>query len=795
MSDSDRVADATHIPTPDLPGADAPPVSRWPADLDPEHREYLSKRAVLPDIARERGYASLKAGRRSANLDGTYSTMLGLGPHGGLLIPLRGILDPDGDDRAIRLPDGVADAKFRSPDGSHPVLATHPRTIDGVKDAGQPLIVAEGVTRVDALAGYGIPAVGIAGAYNWRGGKSPVALPDWDAIPLKGRSIDIALDGDITTNANIAKAAGRLAAYLTGRGAAAVRVLALPDKLGLDDWIAREQPADADALLDGLQRYWRPAGVIAAVPVTAATVTGDDPPADWYRVGEYLGETWLPGFEYDPSLHTWWMRDEAGRWDIVPSTSPAVLDTLMRDRHRIAADLDENVSREAADRWARAGATSGGYYRLPAMVGGMRSGAEKTRLPVPWHCIPLENGVLDLTTRILTPHDETDYRVTAVAGGAWDPDANPAVAEAVVSARLHAAIPDGDRQDALLWAMAAALGGMAGGHLRGSLIFLTGSEGAGKGNTIRYFSAAFGDLAMPGGNALSTRDGLNAGLAQVITRRARLLTVSEPPRRLPMDRILSVTGRDPIDARAPHKPLVSEELHTAVVLAAVNVPAATMDSGARRRLLALSYDGRAADRAIKPTDEITDGERAALLTVLIHRAMRLHAGETPDALVQESEDSRRARIEADPCAEFVEELTAADHGQPLSALLGRLHREHPETEKSVPSTRVLSRKLGTLSQGRLKTERRQVDGVQQTLLVHPDAAPPMPVSAPADDPELQLQMRNTENGSRTENLKTGVLSATEGLSATDREPCGKPDCLSRFGKCQRFEPCPHAPSH
>ena len=146
------------------------PLTDWPAELDPDHIAYLTARAVTPAVARARGYASLKAGRRSASLDGSYSTMLGLGPHGGLLIPLRGILAPDGEDRQIRLPDGAGDKKFLTPAGQSPVLVTHPATVAAVtEDADSPLIVAEGVTRVDALAAYGIPAVGILGCYGWRG--------------------------------------------------------------------------------------------------------------------------------------------------------------------------------------------------------------------------------------------------------------------------------------------------------------------------------------------------------------------------------------------------------------------------------------------------------------------------------------------------------------------------------------------------------------------------------------------------------------------------------------------------
>ena len=116
----------------------------------------------------------------------------------------------------------------------------------------------EGVTRVDAAAGYDVPAVGILGAWGWRG-KNEVggltALPDFAELAVKGGRFIIGLDGDLTTKREVAQSAFMLKSYLVGRGADKVHILALPNGEGLDDWIARERFEGQEALLKAIKDY------------------------------------------------------------------------------------------------------------------------------------------------------------------------------------------------------------------------------------------------------------------------------------------------------------------------------------------------------------------------------------------------------------------------------------------------------------------------------------------------------------------------------------------------------------
>jgi len=283
----------------------------WPAGLLPEHVAYLAARGVTPAVAKARGYISLRAGRARKQPESEtgampFSNPLKLGMAGGLGIPLHPLLSPDADAWQIRVPDdAVTDKqrKFRTPAGQKNCLVTHPATLAGVTAEAQPLWIPEGVTRVDALARYDYPAAGITGCWNWRTKSGP--LPDFEVLPIDGRSVIIAMDGDLQTNAKVYRAAARLSAYLEAKGAT-VFVLVLPNGQGLDDFLAHHQPVDraaADALLQPLltpmDQVTAPKGAARQAiyhgdemamtdrmqDLLAAHVSEQPPESRWYRTG------------------------------------------------------------------------------------------------------------------------------------------------------------------------------------------------------------------------------------------------------------------------------------------------------------------------------------------------------------------------------------------------------------------------------------------------------------------------------------------------------------------------------
>ena len=251
-----------------------PSPPEYPPSYSPELRDYLKARAVPADVARARGYKDLLKGKPGKSSDDqNFAVTYGFPQaRGGFLIPLHPLSDGEPKYQLRHLPhDTGAPQRFRTPAGQANCLATSPLTRAELGKGKEAIVIAEGVTRVDALAGYGVPAVGILGAWNWRGRNDlggVTALPDWDEMAIKGNRFVLAFDGDILTNSAVANAARRLKRFLLGRGADMVRVLAVPDGLGLDDWIARERFADKVSLITTLHAHAPGGGVEEAILAT-----------------------------------------------------------------------------------------------------------------------------------------------------------------------------------------------------------------------------------------------------------------------------------------------------------------------------------------------------------------------------------------------------------------------------------------------------------------------------------------------------------------------------------------------
>ena len=256
--------------------------SLWPADLRPEHRDYLWQRGVTPEVARARGYRSVRSGG-GRNVDESYAAAYsGLPRRSGLLMPLHPLLG--GDQRYQLRPDEPRlnsdhkPVKFESQAGFGNVLATSPLTASMLQRETQTIIIAEGITRVDALAAYGIPAVAIPGCYAWRD-KNGV-LPDFEALRLSGNAFILAFDGDASSNPSVNAALARLARYLRARGAK-VGLLEVPDdeegrQRGLDDWLAQERFPDSAAVMRELQQH-------SVDSIDYDPLQGEDSPATRYR--------------------------------------------------------------------------------------------------------------------------------------------------------------------------------------------------------------------------------------------------------------------------------------------------------------------------------------------------------------------------------------------------------------------------------------------------------------------------------------------------------------------------------
>src|SRR5262245_31183682 len=97
-----------------------------------------------------------------------------------------------------------------------------------VDDPSIPLWLIEGEKKALAGVQLGLAAIGILGVEGWHLAGQMTLHPDFDAIPLRGRRVELAIDGDVHHNPNVRRAAARLAHALRMRGAQP-RLVMLPD--------------------------------------------------------------------------------------------------------------------------------------------------------------------------------------------------------------------------------------------------------------------------------------------------------------------------------------------------------------------------------------------------------------------------------------------------------------------------------------------------------------------------------------------------------------------------------------
>src|ERR687885_2575097 len=88
------------------------------------------------------------------------------------------------------------------------VLGVHPGMLDEVRYGTGPLWAAEGITRMVALARFGIPAVAFPGCWGWMSHGEP--LKCWRYVHLRGRLVLVSFDADYRTNEHVHNAMQKL---------------------------------------------------------------------------------------------------------------------------------------------------------------------------------------------------------------------------------------------------------------------------------------------------------------------------------------------------------------------------------------------------------------------------------------------------------------------------------------------------------------------------------------------------------------------------------------------------------
>jgi hypothetical protein len=120
--------------------------------------------------------------------------------------------------------------KYLQPRGSGPRLYFIACCLREVLEGDAPLWVVEGEKKSAAVALLGLPAIGICGVEGWHIAGERRLLPDFDAIRLQDRIVEVVPDGDFEMNSHVRRAMHRFGDALAARGARPRAVL-LPREL------------------------------------------------------------------------------------------------------------------------------------------------------------------------------------------------------------------------------------------------------------------------------------------------------------------------------------------------------------------------------------------------------------------------------------------------------------------------------------------------------------------------------------------------------------------------------------
>ena len=566
------------------------------------HAHQLRASAIADDVARERGYRSISRPTPGDQRPRDELRRLGMpawvrdddARFPGLLIPQ---YRATGEQISFQYrPDNpVKDTKtgkirkYAAPAGRASVIDVHPRSRNAIVDPTIPLWITEGVKKADALTSAGYCAVALSGVWNWRSNLG--TLGDWEDIALRGRHAIIVYDADARDNPHIGRAMDRLGRWLKSKGAAQVTYVIPPGVngtfyKGVDDFLAHGGTID-----------WLWQGGASDTPPVQPKLTAADriDPEGW--MVEQLAEDALDGsWLWCPDLG--WLRYEAreGRWKVLRDKGVAIAEVTRRWLQVKYADAVAVLNAAASS-----GASAQELRSLEELVSAWRSACNNNRIgnlvalarglvtrdlsdfDTHRDLVNVPNGVLDLRTGVLGPHDP-DLLFTAVTRARYVPGAR------------H---PDWDKAlgaipaDVLSYVQ-IRYGQMITGHVPpDNAVLVQLGKGANGKTTVTY--ACQGALGRDYFRLISDR-AVIADKSQHPTelmdfRGARMAVLEELPedKILNMRRVKAITGPE-ISARyCGHDSAPYDTTHGLIISSNYDPVVAETDTGSWRRLMALRF--------------------------------------------------------------------------------------------------------------------------------------------------------------------------------------------------------------
>jgi P4 family phage/plasmid primase-like protien len=556
--------------------------------------------------------------------------------------------------------------KYASPVGTKPRLDVPPLMANAVRVVTNPLWITEGVKKADSLASQGLAVVSLSGVFNWRSRLG--TLGDWEDIPLKGRTIVICFDSDARHNRMVLMAMRRLGMWLESKGAAVIHYLIVPEEIngtptkGVDDFL------HAGGTLTDLHG--------AATTEMPSDNTRDAAFSDAILADTVCSETLDGRYRWAAGLG--WMQWNGKVW--TECTDATVMEDIRQwamagfqrvlDQQRAEPNKD---LRSQMDGWRGALAASKLGNLLKLSRGILESAA--TDFDYDPDALNCQNGILDLRTGVLTPHDP-DRLMTKITGcdyvpGARHPDWDTALE----------AVPD-DVVDYFQIRNGQAITG----HTPPDDVILICQGGGSNGK-----SSIMDTLA----KAAGTRGGYHTAVAHrallgnasenhptemMDFLGARLAVLEETPeaKKLDVNRVKQLAGTEQITARKMRQDSVTfKATHTLIINTNHRPLVEESDHGTWRRLQMLTFPftfrkpgeactgpyDKPGDQMLRQRLRTDDGPRTeAALAWLVEGARKWYAAGQimPPAPKQVEKDTLSWRKESDLILSFIGDVLTFD---------------------------------------------------------------------------------------------------------------------------------------
>jgi P4 family phage/plasmid primase-like protien len=374
---------------------------------------------------------------------------------------------------------------------------------------------------------------------------------------------------------------------------------------------------------------------------------------------ERVAHTYGHMLRYAPGIG--WLVWTGTHWDRDAGDRLLRFATLTMRATAATAELIENDDERARLRkHARASLSTSG---LRAAVDLLLAVAPRLKITTaelnadPW-VLNVENGLLDLRTGTLHPHDPAAL-CTKVAPVSYDPDATHPALDALLD------VLDQDGRAEYLRAIA---GQALTGEQAKRFYVWTGPSGTAKSTTADMLAAVLGPyaVAVDASSLLVNKHGPNAGGARadlVAMFGARLAIAAELPNggRLDSAIVKRLTGGDPITARAPYatETLTFRPAHTLVMHANNDPKMDWSDDGMRHRMVPVPFTVRpeTPDPGVRATLLNDPTARAAVLAWATAGAVQWHANGQQDPEQPQLVKSRKTEylLEQDPFSVWAEE--------------------------------------------------------------------------------------------------------------------------------------------